>query len=71
MGEAFAAKKHAEAAYRVVAQAFAHLLAIFGQDEAVADQALEGRLLKQGRGQHHEGVEPATRLVNACIANRC
>ena len=56
-------------AYRVVAQAFAHLLAIFGQNEAVADQALEGRLLEQGGGQHHEGVEPATRLVNACTPN--
>ena len=41
--------EHTEPAYRVVAQAFAHFLAVFCQDEAVADQALEGRLLKEGR----------------------
>ena len=37
-----------KATHRVVAQALAHLLAIFSQDEAVADKALEGGLLKEG-----------------------
>ena len=53
---------------RVVLQPFAHLLAVLSQDEAVADQALEGGLPKQGCGQHHQGVEPAPGLVNACTA---
>ena len=56
-----------EMAYRVVAQALAHLFAILCKDEAVADQALEGRLLKQRCGEHHQGVEPASGLVNACM----
>lgn len=53
-------------AHRVVAQALAHLLAVLRQDEAIADQALEGRLVKEGCGEHHQRVEPAPRLVNAC-----
>ena len=58
-------------AYRVVTQPLAHLLAILGQDEAVAHQALECRFLKQGCRQHHQSVEPASCLVNACIYICC
>lgn len=52
--------------HRVVLQPFAHFLAVLGQDEPIADQALEGWLAKQGCGEHHESVEPAPCLINAC-----
>ncbi len=63
-------------AYRVVFEALAHLLAISCQHQTIADQVLEGGLVKQQRGEHDEGVEPAARLVQACthhaaIDNRC
>lgn len=47
---------------RVVLQPLAHLLAICRQHQAVADQVLEGRLVEEGGGQHHQGVEPAAGL---------
>ena len=51
--------------HRVVLQPLAHLLAVGGQHQAVAHEVLEGGLVEQRRGQHHEGVEPAARLVYA------
>ena len=53
-------------AHRVVLQALAHLLAVVGQHEAVADQVAEGRLVEQRGRQNHQRVEPAARLVLAC-----
>lgn len=53
---------------RVVLQALAHLLAITGQHQAVAHQVLKSRFIKEGRGQHHERVEPAPRLIQAYTA---
>lgn len=44
---------------RVVAQALAHLLAVLREDQPVADQVLERRLVEQRRRQHHQRVEPA------------
>ena len=54
--------------YRVVLQALAHLLAIIGQDEPVADQVLESRPVKERSGQHHQRVEPAPCLILPCSA---
>mmetsp|Transcript_41792 Transcript_41792/g.110426 ORF Transcript_41792/g.110426 Transcript_41792/m.110426 type:complete len:1093 (+) Transcript_41792:362-3640(+) len=50
---------------RVVLQALAHLLPVPGQDEAVHDEVLEGGLVEDDGGQHHQGVEPAAGLVQA------
>ena len=57
-------------AYRVVLEALAHLLAVCGQHEAVADQVLEGGALEQQRAQHHERVEPAPGLIQPCACNQ-
>ena len=59
----------------VVVQALRHLLAVLRQHQACAsppaaaptvhDEVLEGGLVEQRRGQHHQRVEPAARLVEA------
>jgi hypothetical protein len=51
--------------HRVVFEPLAHLLAVGCKHEAIADQVLEGRFVKQGRGEHHEGIEPTPGLVQA------
>ena len=51
--------------FRVVFEPLAHFFAVFGQDEAVDDNMVEGRFVKQGRGDHHQGVEPAPGLVES------
>ena len=48
---------------RVVAQALGHLLAVFGKHQPVDDDVAERRFVEQRRGQHHQRVEPAARLV--------
>ena len=55
-------------AHWVVLEPLAHLLAVLSQDKAIADQALEGWLVKERGGEHHEGVEPAACLVQPCRA---
>lgn len=59
-----------EGSYWVVLEPLAHLLAVRSQHQAIADQVLEGWPVKQQRGQDHEGVEPAPRLVQACTQTR-
>ena len=49
----------------VVLQALAHLLAVLGEHQAVHDDVLPGGLVEQRGGQHHQRVEPASRLVEA------
>lgn len=56
----------AAATHRVILQPFAHFFAVLGKNEAIADQALEGRLPKQRCGEHHQSVEPAPCLINTC-----
>ena len=53
---------------RVVLLPLAHLLPVGGQDEAVDDEVLEGRLVEQGRREHQQRVEPAPRLGGNSIA---
>mmetsp|Transcript_63686 Transcript_63686/g.184702 ORF Transcript_63686/g.184702 Transcript_63686/m.184702 type:complete len:476 (-) Transcript_63686:842-2269(-) len=50
---------------RVILQPLAHFLAVGGQDKAVADQVLEGRLVEDVRRKHHQRVKPSSRLVQA------
>ena len=50
---------------RVVLKTLAHLLAVLSQDQTVDNEVLEGRLVEQGGGEHHEGVEPATGLIKS------
>ncbi len=45
--------------------AFAHFLAVFRQDESVHNQIFVRRVVVQGRGDHVEGVEPSSGLVQA------
>ena len=54
------------ATHRVVLQPLAHFLAVLSKDEAAADQALEGGLPKQRCRKHHQSIEPAPSLINAC-----
>ena len=54
-------------AHWVVLQPLAHLLAVVREHKAVAHQVLERRLIKERRGQHHERVEPAPRLILAYV----
>mmetsp|Transcript_11764 Transcript_11764/g.30959 ORF Transcript_11764/g.30959 Transcript_11764/m.30959 type:complete len:724 (-) Transcript_11764:1012-3183(-) len=49
----------------VVLEALGHLAAVLRLHQAVADEVLEGRLVKESRREHHERVEPAARLVDA------
>ena len=55
----------AAATHRVVLQPFAHFFAVLSKNEAIADQALEGRLPKQRCREHHQSVEPASCLINS------
>ena len=48
----------------VVLQALGHLAAVLRLYEAVTDEVFEGGLVEERRGEHHEGVEPATGLVD-------
>ncbi len=47
----------------VILEPFAHLQSVFGQHEAVDDDVLEGGLVEQRGGEHHQRVEPTARLV--------
>mmetsp|Transcript_22495 Transcript_22495/g.73070 ORF Transcript_22495/g.73070 Transcript_22495/m.73070 type:complete len:643 (+) Transcript_22495:1232-3160(+) len=47
----------------VIFQALAHLFAVSCEDEAVAHEVLERRAVEERRGEHHQRVEPSTRLV--------
>ena len=47
----------------VVLQPLAHLLSVLGEHQAVHDDVLPGGLVEQRRGEHHQRVEPATRLI--------
>ena len=47
----------------IVLEPLAHLLAVFGQDEPVDDHVLERGFVEQSRGDDHQRVEPAARLV--------
>ena len=40
-----------------------HLVPVLCEDEPVDDHVLEGRLVEERGGEHHEGVEPAACLV--------
>lgn len=46
----------------VILQTFAHLTAVGGEDETVDDQVFVGRLIKERRREHSEGVEPSSCL---------
>lgn len=48
---------------REVLLAFAHLLAVGGEDDAVDDEVLEGFAPLHGSRDHHQRVEPATGLI--------
>ncbi|GIX61021.1 uncharacterized protein BcabD6B2_04560 [Babesia caballi] len=48
-----------------VLEALRHLLAVARENEPVHDDVAEGRLPEEVRRYHHEGVEPATGLVQA------
>mmetsp|Transcript_14165 Transcript_14165/g.53219 ORF Transcript_14165/g.53219 Transcript_14165/m.53219 type:complete len:351 (-) Transcript_14165:1505-2557(-) len=48
---------------RIILQPLRHLLAVRREHQAVDDHILERGLVKQRRAQHHQCVEPATRLV--------
>ncbi|KAH9399125.1 hypothetical protein TYRP_018028 [Tyrophagus putrescentiae] len=49
----------------VVLLALAHLLAVGGEDEAIADQISKGRLPKEHRREDEQRVEPAPGLIHA------
>lgn len=49
---------------RVVLKPLAHLLAISSKNQAIGNEVLEGGLVEQGSGEHDEGVEPTSGLVN-------
>jgi hypothetical protein len=49
----------------IVAQAFAHFLAVLGQDQAIDHAMLERRSSEEGRADHEQDVEQAPGLVQA------
>ncbi len=60
--------RSAQKAYGIILEALAHLLAIVSQDQPIADQVLECRLVEERCREHHERVEPAPRLILPCAA---
>src|SRR5258705_9584560 len=46
----------------IVAEPLAHLATVFTEQDAMADRALERRLVEQRRREHEHRVEPAARL---------
>ena len=45
--------------------AFRHLLAIGSENEAIADEIFERRLIEKRRREYEQRVEPAARLIDA------
>ena len=59
------ARQEVAKAYRVVAKALRHFLAISREHHSVADQVFESRLVVEDCRKHHKTVEPTSSLVDS------